>query len=198
MPGRGGNPSGTGGHRPDQGEAGPNPGSAPDESKPSPRAQSPDLNADETVAPQNIPASDLSLRKVQELLQDKDIASKLERETGMSRDQMEQFVEKYQKKAIPAPDRQGQEIKVKPGESRAATPSPTLEGLDPRTRISTQTLRDRGSVVQDQVRGNAEDLRLVVPPELRAGFEAYKSTLSRSKTQNPTRTAPAAGAPGTR
>jgi hypothetical protein len=196
MPGRGGNPSASGGHRADSGEGGNNPSTSPDETKPSPRAQSPDLNADETVAPQNIPPSDLAIRKVQDLLKDKDAASKLEQETGMSRDEMEQFVQKYQTKAPKAPDRQGQEIQVKPGQSKAAAPDPTLEGLDPRSSFSTKSLRERGSVVQDNVRGNAEDVRLAVPPEIRSGFEAYKSTLSRSRTLNPTRTAPAAPSDG--
>jgi len=153
------------------------------------------LNADETVAPKNVPQSEFSLRKVQELLQDKDAASKLEQETGMTREEMEQFTRKFLKDQAPkAGDRPGQEIQAKPGENRAAAPNPTLPGFDPRTNVSSKILRDRGAVVGDQVRDNAEDIRFIAPPEIRSGFEAYKSTLSRSRTLNPTRTAPAGNA----
>jgi len=199
MPGRGGSPSGSGGRPTDAGEPGNNPNVSPDDSKPSPRAQSPDLNSDETVAPQNIPPSDLTLRKVQELLKDKDAASKLEQETGMSRDEMEQFVQKgLQKKPPKSADRQGQDIQAKPGQGKSAGPNPTLEGLDPRSSFSTKSLRERGSVVQDRERGNAEDVRLVVPPEIRSGYEAYLNSLSRSRTLNPSRTTPAAPGSGNR
>jgi hypothetical protein len=146
------------------------------------------------VAP-DAPASDLTLRKVQELLNDPDAASKLEQETGMSREAMEQFVQKYQKSKTPgAVGRTGQEIQVKPGANRAAAPDPTLPGFNPNTNVSTKILRDRGAVVQDQVRDNAEGIRFIAPPEIRSGFEAYKSTLSRSRTLNPSRT-PSAPAP---
>jgi hypothetical protein len=190
-PGRGvGRPSGGGGG-PTPSETAGNPPS-PDESKPSTPAASRELNADETVAPKNIPQSEFTLRKVQELLKDKDAASKLEQDTGMSREEMEQFVQKMQRDRVPkSADRQGQEIQVKPGTNSPAASNPTLPGLDPRTNFSTKTLRDRGAVVQDQVRDNAEDVRLIAPREIRSGFEAYKSTLSRSRTLNPTRTAPA-------
>jgi len=156
-----------------------------------PQADSKPPTSDETAAP-DAPPSELTLRKVQELLQNKDAAARLEKETGMSREEMEQFVQKYQKDKMPkAASRPGEEIEAKPGTSRANAPDPTLPGLDPKTKFSTKTLRERGAVVHDQARDNAEGIRFVVPPEIRSGFEAYKSTLSRSRTLNPSRNAPA-------
>ena len=57
-------------------------------------------------------------------------------------------------------------------------------------------IRDRGSMVQDTVRGNIEGVRFVPPPELRAGFDAYSNSLSRSKALNPPARRPAASGAG--
>jgi hypothetical protein len=95
--------------------------------------------------------------------------------------------------------RPGEDIQVKPGEHRPAGPSANLPGINPQTRFSTQSLRDRGAVVTDQVRDNLESTRLAAPPEFRARVEAYKSTLSRSRVLNPVATPPAGGTgPGNR
>jgi len=134
----------------------------------------------------------MTLRNVQQMLQDKDAASRLEKETGMSREMMEQFVQKHQRGNVPkAADRAGQELQTKPGANRPTGPDPNLPGFDPNNRFSTQTLRDRGAVTQDHARDNAEALRFAAPPEIRSGFEAYKSALSRSRTLNPSGTPPA-------
>ena len=172
----------------------------PDETQPSPTAPSRPLNAEETPAPGNIPPSDLTLRKVQDLLKDKAASERLAEETGMSREEMEQFVQKFQKDRKPkAPDRPGEEIEVKPGTSPNATPDPKLPGFDRQRDFSSATLRNRGAVTQDLERNNVESIRLIPPAEIRSGYEAYKSTLSRSRTLNPATAPPAGGAgPGSR
>jgi hypothetical protein len=150
------------------------------------------------VAPRNIPQSELTLRSVQELLKDPDAAKKLAEETGMSPDQIEQFVQKFDKEKMPkGAARPGEEIQVKPGASRAVTPDATLPGLDPRSSFSTKSLRNRGAVVQDDARNNFETTRFMAPPEIRSGYEAFKSSLSHSRTLQPTTNAPAGG-PGSR
>jgi hypothetical protein len=196
--GRGSGRSATGGGGAEPGAPGGNP--PPDETKASPRAETPPLNSEETVAPQNVPPSEFTLRKVQELLKDPDAAKKLEQETGFTREQMEQFVQKFQKDRMPkGAARPGEEVQVKPGEHQPAGPSANLPGINPQTRFSTQTLRDRGAVATDQVRDNLEANRLIAPPEFRERVEAYKSTLSRSRVLNPTTTPPAGGnGPGNR
>ena len=160
---------------------------APDTSTPSPKAETPPQNGEETIAPQNIPPSDLTLRQVKDLLQDKDAASKLEQATGMSREEMEQFVQKFQKDKAPrnAP-RSGQEVDVKPGATTPVGPAADLPGVTPGTKLSTRNQRKRGSIVQDEIQGNLQGTRFVPPAELLPGFEAYSKTLSRSRTLNPT------------
>ena len=70
-------------------------------------------------------------------------------------------------------------------------PTPGLPGIGPSTKISTQNRRDGDAVVQDVDRNNIETTRFIAPPEIQRGFEAYTSTLCRSRTLNPKTTAPA-------
>jgi hypothetical protein len=156
-----------------------------DESQPPPRSEPKPQNAAETVAP-NQPQSDLVLRKVQDLLKNPAEAAKLEKETGMSREEMEQFVRKFTKPPKNTP-REGRTVEVKPSENRPTGADTSLPGLNPGTRISTQSLRDKGAVVQDQERANIEGTRFNAPAEIRSRFEAYQSTLSRSKATSPVR-----------
>jgi hypothetical protein len=150
------------------------------------------------VAPRDVPQSNLTLRNVHELLKDPEAARRLSEETGMSPDQIEQFVQRFDRQKVPrGAARPGEEVQVKPGASRPATPDATLPGLDPRSTFSTKSQRNAGAVVQDDARNNFETTRFVVPPEIGTGFEAYKSTLSRSRTLNPGTEAPAGG-PGRR
>ncbi len=164
----------------------------PDDTKPLPPAATPPQDAAETVAPRDIPQSELSLRNVQDLLKDPEAAKKLSDELGLSPDQIEQFVQKYNKdKAPKAAARPGEAIQVKPGANRSVAPNSALPGLDPGANLSTKMLRERGAVPTDDVRNNIETTRFIAPPEVQRGFEAYQSTLNRSRTLNPTRTAPA-------
>ena len=59
--------------------------------------------------------------------------------------------------------------------------APTPVDLNPTAEANSQTVRDRGGVIQDNVRGNKEGVRFVPPPELRAGFEGYKNSLARPR-----------------
>jgi hypothetical protein len=206
---QGSGPRGRGAGRAASGGGGEAPGDtggppAPDESKPSPSAPTPPQSAGETVAPENIPQSELSLRQIKDLLKDPEAAKKLAEDSGIPREEMEQFVQKLNKDKVPkGAARPGEEIQVKPGANRPAGPDPTLPGLDPRTSFSTKSLRQRGSIVQDDLRNNIETTRFLPPTEIRRGFEAYKSTLNRSRTLSPSTAtnapapAPAAG-PGSR
>jgi hypothetical protein len=109
------------------------------------------------------------------------------KDLGMSsKEELNQFVEKFTK-APKAEPGAGREIEVKPGKAQAIDPSRKLPDLNPNATVSTKTMRDRGAVVQDTVRGNNEGVRFVPPPELKEGFDAYRSSLSRSRAVNPTR-----------
>jgi len=146
-----------------------------------PRSETPPANAAETVAP-DMPQTDLVLNKLEDLLKRNQVTPELEQATGMSRDEMEQFVKKL--KNVPkGPAGPGREIKVKPGAEQKFDPNRTLPELNPNARLGTRTDRTRGSVAQDQIRDNVQGARFEVPSELRSGFEAFKSSLSRSKSR---------------
>jgi hypothetical protein len=157
-----------------------------------PHAESPPENAADTVAPENQSQSGLVLRKIQDMLRNGEITPAMEESLGMSKEELNQFVTKFQKapKAEPGP---GREIEVTPGKAAPTIdPKRSLPDLNPQASVSTKQMRDKGMVVQDNVRGNSEGMRIEPPSELKAGFNAYRSTLSKSKAVSPARRPPAA------
>src|SRR5208283_1989685 len=138
---------------------------AKDESKPSPKAVDPDNPTGEDIAPQGQSQTEMVLRTVKDLLAKDAVTPDLEKETGMTREQMEQFVKKYEA-GKSAPAGPGREIEVKPGEQGATDkPSANLPGIDRQNRFSTKNLKDRGATSKDDVRNNLEGLRFTPPPE---------------------------------
>jgi len=130
------------------------------------------------VAPKGQPQSDLFLRNLQDALNNPASAKELEQRTNMSREQIEQFVTNFSKiKAAPAGP--GRDITVKPGEQTPVAPAADLPGVDAKTRISSKNVRNRGTMPQDEVHGNLEDVRFQPPPEMQGKFEAYKNKLSK-------------------
>ena len=175
-------PNGGGG--PGRSTAGP---PAPDDSKPLPPAPAAPDRAAESVAPDTQPQSDLVLRKVQDMLDKGQITPEMEQSLGMSKEELNQFVKKFEK-APKADPGQGRDIEVKPGRGGPQLdPNRTLPDLNPSATVGTKQMRERGTMVQDTVRGNNEGMRIDIPRELRAGFDAYRGTLSKSKTLNPVR-----------
>ena len=152
------------------------------------------MNAEETVAP-DVPQSELVLRKLEDLIKNNQVTPELEKATGMSREEMEQFVEKY-RKTPKGPAGEGREIKVNPDDQKGATAQPKLSELKTTAPVRAQTVRERGASVDDQVRDNVEGTRFVVPPEIRSRYEAYKSSVLRSPAIQPARPAPASGSGG--
>jgi hypothetical protein len=133
------------------------------------------------VAPAGQPQSELNLRGLHELLKDDKTAKQLEKDTGYSREQLEQFTKRYEK-AKSAPAGPGRDIDLKGGEQSDAKPSANLPGLDSSTRFSTKNRRERGIAPQDQgsdARGNLEGVRFQPPPEWRGKMEGYKNKLAK-------------------
>ena len=165
-----------------------------DESKPSPRAESPPLNAEETVAP-DVPQSELVLRKLEDLIKNNQVTPELEKETGMSREEMEQFVEKY-RKTPKGPAGEGREIKVDPEDQKGATPQPKLSELKTsarvRSRRSASVARRSTTRFATMSKGPGSSCL----PRSARKYEAYKSSLSRSPALQPARPAPATGSGG--
>ena len=176
---------------PAKGGAPSGPESAKDEStKPTTkRADEPENQGGDTVAPQGQPQSDLFLTKLHEALQNDTKAKDLEKDTGLSREQLEQFFKKYEKpKSQPAGP--GREIKLKPGEETTAQqPSANLPGLGSSVSFSTANRRSSGSAPQDQLRDNAEVLRLKPPADFQGRWEGYKNKLMKVTAPTPKRAA---------
>lgn len=77
------------------------------------------------------------------------------------------------------------EIEVSRGDPGSLDLPPSLYGLDRSHKPGLDTTRTKGHVMKDKIRGNVEGNRFFVPPELRAGFQAYRTALSRSTPQAP-------------
>jgi hypothetical protein len=122
------------------------------------------------------------LRTVKDLLAKDAVTPDLEKATGMTREQMEQFVKKYEA-VKSAPAGPGRDISVKPGDAGAGDqPAANLPGLDRQSRFSTRNIKNRGEAPKDDARNNLEGIRFTVPPEFRAKFDGFKSTLAKSRT----------------
>ena len=176
-PGQGPRNNKGGGGNPRSGGAASEP--AKDDTKPSPSATEPENapNRDD-VAPKGTSQTQLNLRTFQDILKDPERAKNLEKDTGFNRDQLEQFARQYEKMQS-APAGPGREIEVKPGEQSDAQPSANLPGVDPKTPFTTKTVRNRGTIAQDDVRNNLEGVRFQVPSEWRAKYQGYKNKLGK-------------------
>ena len=170
---------------------------APDNSKPLPQAAETENAPRDDLAPEGQSQTEMVLRTVKDLLAKDAVTPDLEKATGMTREQMEQFVKKYEA-VKSAPAGPGRDISVKPGEAGAGEgPSANLPGIDPRTRFSNKNIKGRGEAPRDDVHNNLEGVRFTPPPEFRSKFEGYKSTLAKSRgtatRRSPSRTVPPAG-----
>jgi hypothetical protein len=183
---RGGGTTPSGGGSPDPSEAGRpiahSVKGAPRKSSSVAQAHPHDLS--ETVAPDVVVAQVVPvLRKLEDLLRSNQVGPALERESGISREQMEQFVTRFKRlrNAAPGP---GRTVEVEPGHERAFHDEPTSIALDWET-LGNLATRLHANVVDDQQRDIVEATRFVVPSGLRSGFEAYKSSLSHSIPTRP-------------
>ena len=160
----------------------------PDDSKPTPPSATPDENLADNVAPKNQPQSELVLRKLKDLIKNDKVTPEMLKDLGMnSKEELNQFVTKFDKapKSTPGP---GREIEVKPGKPEAVDPNRQAPRPDPRARRSARkTIRDRGQLCPGQRPRQQRGDPRSPPPELRAGVDAYRNSLARSKTLNPTR-----------
>ncbi len=159
---------------------------AADDSQASPRAETKQQGVEDTVAPNDQPQTDLTLRRYRDLLDKDQVTPELLNVIGMSKEELNQFVKKYEQKAKTDPI-PGREVEVKPGKTPGLDPNIKLPGIDPGISSSTQVVRDRGGIARDTTRNVVEAQRFAPPQELRAGFDAYRNSLSRSKVVSPSR-----------
>jgi hypothetical protein len=150
--------------------------------KPLSVAQAPTHDSSETVAP-DVAQVVRVLQKLEDLLRTNQVGPELERESEMSRVQMEQFVTRFKRLRNAAPG-QGRAVEVEPGHERAFNDNPTSTALD-RGTVGNLATRSSANVVDDRQRDNVEGSRPVVPSALQSGFEAYKSSLSHATATPP-------------
>ncbi|MDX2036622.1 MAG: hypothetical protein SFX72_08215 [Isosphaeraceae bacterium] len=169
-----------------------------DDSKPLP-----DASAEVPDRPAASPAPDIeqsppqreAIRKLSELLEQDRVTPELEKRIGMTRDEMQQFVKKFEQKSPRAAAREGQEIKAGPGgPERKLDPNRKAPDLQPGLRASNRNQRGSNTGIEDKNSGLSEGNTTTAPPELRKRFEAYKSSLGRTRVNPPTVARPAAPA----
>ncbi len=155
------------------------------------------MNPGENVAPDSgRPQTDLVLRKLKDVLEngkDNDV-KQLEEATGMSRQEIEQFVEKFQKPKDTGPSRDPGQIEGKLGEPQRLDPNRKLPDQIRSPLVSGRGQRGPGSVVQDSLQDQTQGVRTQAPAQIRSRFEAYQSSISRSPAARPSK--PAAGGNG--
>jgi hypothetical protein len=181
--GNGQRPGGSG--QSDRGGGGPAQGGGPGETQSAKedfapettRAAGADNPGGDSVAPTGQPQSDLFIRNLEQALKDSDKTKDLEKDTGYTREQLDQFTRQY-KKLKSAPAGPGRDIDAKPDDLRAAAqPSANLPGLDASTPFSSQTRRAGGTAAQDQLRDNVEGARFEPPADMRGKWQGYKNRL---------------------
>jgi hypothetical protein len=165
----------------------------PDETKPSPPAAEPENPPRDDIAPEGQAQTEMVLRTIKDLLAKDAVTPDLEKATGMSRQQMEQFVKKYEAVKSP-PAGPGREIAIKPGEQETGDrPAANLPGIDRQSRFSTKNAKNRGEAPKDDARKNLEGIRFTPPPEYRSKFDSYKSTLAKPRRSTSAGRSPSTG-----
>jgi hypothetical protein len=175
-----------------------NPGKpAEDKSTPPPDAskQVPD-KAEESVAPDsNTDVAPRAIRKIQDLLNEDKVTPDLEKKLGMTKDEMQQFVKKYERgKPRPAAG-PGKDIKVK-AESTERTFDKDRKAPETLPDVAVSNKNDRaGNVVPtDQNNKLFQGSESAAPKAVKARIDAYRSSLGRSNVTDPRRgPAPAKG-----
>ncbi len=122
------------------------------------------------------------MNRLKQMVEKNEITKDIEQATGLSREEIDQFVRKYE---APTEDRRARQ----PQESGEIVTGPggedrerrvTLPGETPDGKVLSRSGRGSGMVKDDEMRGNLEGARSRVPAALRARVEAYQRALSRT------------------
>jgi hypothetical protein len=95
----------------------------------------------------------------------------------MSRDELEQFVKKFDKapKADPGAAR---DLTANPGKDKTIDPNRTIADPLAGSTVSGRNQRGAGVAPKDAAGGNIEGARTVAPIEFRSRFEAFQNSLN--------------------
>ena len=159
------------------------PAPKPDESTPSPRAVEPDQpEPNENLTPDQ-KADQRLLKRLREMVDKNEISKDLEDSTGLSREEIDQFVRKFEappKEERKAADGDGTtEVTSTPGKD-SENRKVSLPGNLPGGQVTSRSNRGAGMVADDGSQGNLEGARARIPSALRSRFEAYQKGLSRA------------------
>ncbi len=142
------------------------------------------------MAPDSQPP--LVIQRLQDLLKDDKFTPDVEKKLGMSKEEAEQFVKKYEKREQPGPAGPGRTIDVKPEKEKVIDPNRKAPKLNTNPTVSNRNQRQGGTILQDTMSGLSEGGKSAPPPELSKRFEAYKKSLSNSKVVAPSGSTPPA------
>jgi hypothetical protein len=146
---------------------------------------------DPSVAPDSAPPS-LVLRKLEELLKDDKFTPDVEKKLGMSKEEAEQFVKKYEKREQPGPAGPGRTIDVKPEKEKVIDPNRKAPEFNPKGQRSERASRTGTLIPTDNISQLNEGGKSAPPPELRRSFEAYMKGVANSKGVAPPSSPPPA------
>jgi hypothetical protein len=123
---------------------------------------------------------------VEDLLRENKVTPDMEKEVGMTKQEMEQFVQRFKgaPKGKAAP---GRDIEVKPERSKAIDSQ--TKGLSNRIQGTTRNFTERrgNSLPQDDTSGLTQGTRSQIPAEIRGRVDAYRSGISRERTSTSAR-----------
>ena len=162
------------------------PAAKPDQSKPSPRALEPDQpEPNDNLSPEQ-KADQRLLKRLRDMVDKNEISKDLENATGLSREEINQFVRKFEPPALEerksAEGAGSSEVKSAPGKE-TETRNVTLPSNLPGGKVTSRTGRGAGMVADDSQQGNLEGARSRIPSGLRSRFEAYQKGLSRTNSR---------------
>ena len=132
------------------------------------------------------------IRKLQDLLKEEKFTPNVEKQLGMTKEEAEQFVKKFEKRPPTTPVAPGREIKVQPGQDKVYDPNKKAPEFNTGAIESKKASRAGNSMIQDSISGLSEGGKSTPPPELSKKFEAYKKSLSNSKVVAPSGATPPA------
>ncbi|RUL88166.1 hypothetical protein [Tautonia sociabilis] len=167
-----------------QNNLGPKLPEAKDTTEPTPKPEGPPERGVEPPAPGNLEDRDLTIRGIRDALKDDAMARKLEELTGMDREEMAQFVERFSGPPEGAA-REGSEVEVVPEEQQSFDPNRSIPDPLQGVRQSQGASRARGPSANDGIGRNRQGGGAPPPPQLLPLLEAYQRRISGSDVPSP-------------
>ena len=153
-----------------------------DTSTPTARSQEPEQPGESNNLTPQQKADQRVLKRLREMVKRDEITKDLEEATGLSREEIDQFVRRYEPPAKDersrTEDGPGEILTKQSGQDKERRVN--LPANLPGGQVTSRTARNSGMVGEDTQQGNLEGARSRIPSALRARFEAYQKSLSRS------------------